>query len=98
MGRRQRKVTPILEPMPEQTLSNLMVEMAADDNPSFGGIPQAREAFERLAESMKDRLLRLAWRYVRQEQDAEDIIQEVLLKTYAERAHLGHVRRAEPYL
>lgn len=84
----------------------MSVERPADSQPEHqgcegiwnGGWPQTREEFEALAASVLDRLVRYAFRLLRSVDDAEDVIQDVLVRVYADRAKRKNVELVVPYL
>jgi RNA polymerase sigma-70 factor (ECF subfamily) len=63
-----------------------------------GGWPQTIEAFEQFVEVFQHRLVWNAFRRLGDRQEAEDAVQEVLLRTFADRARLGGVRNVRAYL
>ncbi len=54
--------------------------------------------FERLLAPYMDALYRLAYRFTGQRQDAEDLVQELLLRLYARRKQLHQVEELKPWL
>lgn len=57
-----------------------------------------RSAFETLIRPHLKPLFRLAYRFTRNREDAEDLIQELLLKLYPRRDELMEVERLRPWL
>ena len=62
------------------------------------GWPQSAAEYEALVESLQDALVRYAFRRLGSLQDAEDIVQNVLLKAFTERKRLKNISRVVPYL
>ncbi len=62
------------------------------------GWPQTPREFEVLADAYLDRLVRYAARRLGNVHDAEDIVQEVFVRAYAERVKYQAVVRTGPYL
>lgn len=62
------------------------------------GWPQSVAEYEALVESCQHGLVRYAFRRLGSLQDAEDITQNVLVKSFAERRRLKNIRRVTPYL
>ena len=62
------------------------------------GWPQSTAEYEALVESLQDALVRYAFRRLGSLQDAEDIVQNVLLKAFTERKRLKKISRVVPYL
>ena len=62
------------------------------------GWPQTPEEFERLVEAYLDRLVLYAFHRLRNVQDAEDVVQEVFARAFAERSKRKKVLQAKPYL
>jgi len=63
-----------------------------------GEWPQSREDFQRFVEAYAKRLVSYAFRRMGSVQDAEDIVQDVFIRTYAERAKRTAVTAVVPYL
>ncbi|MFC1735093.1 RNA polymerase sigma factor [Candidatus Hydrogenedentota bacterium] len=63
-----------------------------------GAWPQSSEEFEGLVEAYLDRLLRYALRRLGNLRDAEDVVQEVFVRAFAERAKRKHISEVGPYL
>lgn len=63
-----------------------------------GRWPQTREEFELLVDNVLDRLVRYAYSMLGSIDDAEDVVQEVLVRVYADRAKRKNVERVVPYL
>ena len=62
------------------------------------GWPQTPEEFEALTNHVLDRLVWYASRMLMSVDDAEDVVQEVLVRVYAERDKRSSVQRVVPYL
>ena len=62
------------------------------------GWPQSREEFEALVDNVLDRLVWYAFRMLGSIDDAEDVVQEVLVRVYADRVKRRNVERVVPYL
>jgi RNA polymerase sigma-70 factor (ECF subfamily) len=63
-----------------------------------GGWPQSREEFAAFVDLFLDRLVGVATNRLRDRDEAEDVVQEVLLKAYVNRGKLRHVQQVGPYL
>ena len=77
--------------------------MSVQDSSGFGetwsdGWPQERSEFEALVDNVGDRLVWYASRMLRSVDDAEDVVQEVFLRAYADRTKRKSVQRVVPYL
>ena len=59
---------------------------------------QARDAFTALLKPHLDRLYRLAYRLTSSAPDAEDLVQDVVLKLYQRRDELTSIRELSPWL
>lgn len=62
------------------------------------GWPQTVAEFQSLVETLQHRLVRFAHRRLGSLQDAEDVVQEVLLKSFTAREKLKNTLRVMPYL
>jgi RNA polymerase sigma-70 factor (ECF subfamily) len=62
------------------------------------GWPQSHREFDVLVDTYLDRLIRYAARRLGNVHDAEDVVQEVFIRAYAERAKYKAVARPAPYL
>jgi len=62
------------------------------------GFPQTRKAFGCLVETFKDRIVRHAFRRLGDLQLAEDVAQDVFVRTYQNRSRLRDVRNVSAYL
>jgi len=60
--------------------------------------PQTRPEFERLVVTFQDRLVRYAFRRLGNLADAEDVVQEVLIRTWTERTRRRKVAHVGAYL
>jgi len=60
--------------------------------------PQTVPEFERLVDAYLDRLVRFAWRRLRNVQDAEDVVQNVLTGAFRDRKKRRGVTAVGPYL
>lgn len=82
------------------------ISVAADRLPdraaNFPGVgeqwPQTVAQFEALVEAVQDELVHFAYCRLRQLPDAEDVVQEVLVRAYLDRARHCAVMRVRPYL
>ena len=63
-----------------------------------GGWPQTPREFEALVDCLLDQLVWYAFRRLRDIGDAEDVVQEVLVRAYADRSKRRNVARVVPYL
>ena len=63
-----------------------------------GGWPQSREEFGRLVDAYLGRLVRYAFRRLGNLQDAEDVVQEVFVRAYADREKRARITMPGPYL
>ena len=59
---------------------------------------QTQDAFEALLKPHLDRLYRLAYRLTRNAPDAEDLVQDVIVKLYLRRDELTSIRQLSPWL
>jgi len=62
------------------------------------GVPRTREGWGRLVDAFKDDIVRYAFRRVGDLQLAEDLAQDVFVRTYEARGRLGEVRNVRAYL
>jgi RNA polymerase sigma-70 factor, ECF subfamily len=60
--------------------------------------PQSRGEFEALVEAVQDELVHFAYCRLRRLEDAEDTVQDVLVRAYLERQKHRGVTRVRPYL
>jgi len=60
--------------------------------------PQSRGAFERLIDAYQDRLVLCAFRRLGNVHDAEDVVQEVFVRAFADRAKHRHITGVAPYV
>lgn len=60
--------------------------------------PQTRQEFEAFVDLYLDRLVRSAFRRLGNQDEAEDVVQDVFVKSYADREKLQKVQRVGPYL
>lgn len=63
-----------------------------------GGWPQSRDDFEAFVNLFLDRLVRIAFHRLGSMEEAEDVVQDIFVKAYADRVKLRRVRRVGPYL
>ena len=73
-------------------------EQSAVDAESSSPWPQTLAQFEALVESVQDELVHFAYCRLRNLADAEDAVQEVLIRTYTDRARHCAVVQVRPYL
>ena len=55
------------------------------------------EEFNRLVAKMQDKMYRLAYRIVKNEEDAMDVVQESFVKVWRKREHLATIENKEAY-
>jgi len=67
-------------------------------DPVARGWPQTRQEFEAVVEDLQDRLVRYAFRRLGGLQEAEDVVQEVFVRAYADRRNRRAVTQVRPYL
>jgi RNA polymerase sigma-70 factor (ECF subfamily) len=67
-------------------------------DPWTSGWPQTREQIATLVDAYADRLVRYAFRQVGNLQDAEDMVQEVFLRAFADRSRPDDISSPGPYL
>jgi RNA polymerase sigma-70 factor (ECF subfamily) len=60
--------------------------------------PQSVSEFEALVESVQDELVHFAFCRLRNRQDAEDVVQEILVRAYIDREKLSRIASVRPYL
>lgn len=60
--------------------------------------PQSRGEFESLVDTYLDRLVRYAYNRLGNQQDAEDVVQEVFLRSFSDRAKRKQIVAVGPYL
>jgi RNA polymerase sigma-70 factor (ECF subfamily) len=60
--------------------------------------PQTIPEFEALIDSMQHRLIQFAWCRLRSRADAEDVVQEVLVRAYRDRHQLKGIASPGPFL
>ena len=60
--------------------------------------PQTVSDFEYLIESTQDELIRFAFYRLGNRDDAEDVVQDVYVEAYRDRAKRRHITRVRPYL
>lgn len=74
-----------------------------NQNPCNKAFPQSSsfqmttETFIEMTKTLRERLFREAYRILRQQQEAEDVVQEVLLKLWEKRSELDAVRNHEAW-
>ncbi|MHB1001048.1 MAG: RNA polymerase sigma factor [Armatimonadota bacterium] len=85
--------------IPNELDINFSMEAASSfDEPWPGEWPQSRSEFESFVEVFLDRLVCMASRRLHNTEEAEDVVQEVLLKAYTNRTKLRKVQKVGPYL
>jgi RNA polymerase sigma-70 factor (ECF subfamily) len=78
---------------------NDMTRNWPESTPSYDGSwPQTEAEFERLVDAYLDRLVRFALRQLGVVEDAEDVVQNVLIAAYRDRAKRRCVAAVGPYL
>lgn len=60
--------------------------------------PQTIGGFDRLIEATQDELIRFAFYRLGNQDDAEDVVQDVYVEAYRDRAKRRHIARVRPYL
>jgi RNA polymerase sigma-70 factor (ECF subfamily) len=60
--------------------------------------PQTIEEFDRLIEATQDELIRFAFYRLGNQDDAEDVVQDVYVEAYRDRAVRRHITQVRPYL
>jgi RNA polymerase sigma-70 factor (ECF subfamily) len=63
-----------------------------------GNWPQTVAEFDRLVEATQDELIRFAFYRLGSQDDAEDVVQDVYVEAYRDRAKRRHVTGVRPYL
>ncbi|MCC6489591.1 MAG: RNA polymerase sigma factor [Candidatus Hydrogenedentes bacterium] len=72
--------------------------VASSTDAWVGGWPQTQEEFQRFVDAYLQRLVSYAFRRLGSIHDAEDVVQEVFVRTYAERSKHREVTAVVPYL
>jgi RNA polymerase sigma-70 factor (ECF subfamily) len=72
--------------------------LAWASDPVARGWPQTRQEFEAVVEDLQDRLVRYAFLRLGSLQEAEDIVQEVFVRAYADRRNRRAVTQVRSYL
>ena len=85
-------------PIRERTGMNTRPKLPESVDTYDGGWPQTVPEFERLVDAYLDRLVRFAVRKLRNVQDAEDVVQNVLTGVFRDRAKRRGVAAVGPYL
>lgn len=63
-----------------------------------GGWPQTQTEFRSFVDLFWERMVRIAYRRIRKYEEAEDVVQDVLVKAYTNRKQLCAVQQINPYL
>lgn len=84
--------------MPEEAAVDFAAGVAPASGTWAGGWPQSHQEFEAFVDVFLDRLVRNAFRRLGNLQEAEDVVQDVFVKAYADRKKLRKVQRVGPYL
>ncbi|MCE5199046.1 MAG: RNA polymerase sigma factor [Armatimonadota bacterium] len=78
--------------------SGFPTDSQASEETGNCGWPQTLDEFELLVDNVLDRLVWYAFHTLGNADDAEDVVQEVLVRVYADRAKRRNVQRVMPYL
>lgn len=84
--------------MPEGVAVNFDGRSVPASEPWSRGWPQSREEFGAFVDVFLDRMVCFAYRRLGDRESAEDVVQDVFVKAYADRAKLRRVDRVAPYL
>lgn len=84
--------------VPEEAVMNYSSKPTSYDKSWIGGWPQTRREFEAFVDAFLDRLVRAALYRLGNMEEAQDIVQDVFVKAYADREKLRRVRQVGPYL
>lgn len=87
-----------MAPIEEDSPEDANVRPVHLGDASVGTWPQSPGEWAVLVDEYLARLVRYAFRRLRNLQDAEDVVQEVLVRAYAERAARKHIGRPGAYL
>ena len=85
-------------PSEESSEMHVQLEPPASAEAWEGPWPQSPEEFARLVEMYLDRLVRYAFRRLGSVEDAEDVVQEVLVRAFADRSKRRRTSGVAPYL
>ena len=84
--------------IPDETTMDFSAGTIPPEQPWPGEWPQSRQEFESFVDVFLNRLVCIASNRLRDTEEAEDVVQEVLVKAYINRAKLRKVQRVGPYL
>ncbi len=85
-------------PSEESPKMHVELEPPASAEPWEGPWPQSREEFARLVDMYLDRLVRYAFRRLGSIEDAEDAVQQVFVRAFADRSKRKRTSGVAPYL
>jgi len=74
------------------------IQMMLDAANEFEQWPQTITDFGRLIEATQDELIHFAYHRLGNQQDAEDVVQDVFVEAYRDRAKRRHITAVRPYL
>lgn len=81
-----------------ESFTNIFAKQTDTNEIWSDGWPQNPQEFETLVDNIIDRLVWYAFRKLKNTDDAEDVVQEVLLKVYADRVKRSNVKKVVPYI